>query len=333
MRPISGFSGCAARSRMNDALAPLLASSPGSGPPGSPNLSPKVFGRASTAAPQPLFVVGRGNLGRTLARAFRAAGYRAELLPARKGIEGLVRRLRSAPDAIAFLAVPDDAVLSTAGQLARAGRPISDSVAFVHLSGALPLGALEPLRATHPIGSFHPLQSFPEPRAPASLRGIVVAVDASSPLLMRRLSSLARAVGARPKRVGDSSRPLYHAAAVFASNYVDVLLGEGVRLLQAAGWSEKEASAGLLALTEGTLASVRKRGVAAALTGPVRRGDVNTVKRHLDSLSGPAADLYRMLGLIALEIAVEAGLEPAAAGRMHRALTEKTAATRRRRRA
>jgi predicted short-subunit dehydrogenase-like oxidoreductase (DUF2520 family) len=78
---------------------------------------------------------------------------------------------------------------------------------------------------------------------------------------------------------------------------------------------------------------VRKSGVVAALTGPVRRGDVKTVERHLGALAGlPAADLYRMLGLIALEIAVEAGLEPAAAERMQRALTEKTAATRRRRR-
>jgi predicted short-subunit dehydrogenase-like oxidoreductase (DUF2520 family) len=277
-------------------------------------------------------VVGRGNLGHTLARAFKAAGHPTQLLPARKGIEGLVRSLRSSPQAIVFLAVPDDAVLSIAEHLAAAGRAIPESVAFVHLSGALPLGALEPLRANHPIGSFHPLQSFPEPRAPASLRGIVVAVDASRPLLTRRLGSLARAVGARPKHVGDTERALYHAAAVFASNYVDVLLSEGIGLLQDAGWSESEASAGLLALTEGTLASMRKRGVVAALTGPVRRGDVNTIERHLASLSGPAADLYRMLGLIALEIAVEAGLEPAAAERMRRALTGKTAATRRRRR-
>lgn len=277
-------------------------------------------------------MVGRGNLGRTLARAFRAAGHPAELLPARKGIEGLVRSLGSSPRAIAFLAVPDDAVLSIAGRLARAGRRIPDTVAFAHLSGALPLGALEPLRATHPIGSFHPLQSFPEPRPPDSLRGIVVAVDASRPPLLRRLGILARAVGARPKHVGDSQRALYHAAAVFASNYVDVLLAEGVRLLEAEGWSEKEARAGLLALAEGTLASVRNRGVVAALTGPVRRGDVNTIERHVASLSGPAAALYRMLGLNALEIAVEAGLEPAAAERVQRALTEKTAATRRRRR-
>jgi predicted short-subunit dehydrogenase-like oxidoreductase (DUF2520 family) len=217
--------------------------------------------------------------------------------------------------------------------LAAVDKRIAESVAFVHLSGALGLGALESLRARHPIGSFHPLQSFPEPRPPASLRGIVVAIDATSAPLRRSLSSLARAAGARPKRVGDGERALYHAAAVFASNYVVALLDEGVLLLRAAGWTEKEATDGLLALSEGTLASVRKRGAVAALTGPVRRGDVKTVERHLDALAGlPAADLYRMLALIALEIAVEAGLEPAAAERMQRALTGKSAATRRRRR-
>jgi predicted short-subunit dehydrogenase-like oxidoreductase (DUF2520 family) len=230
------------------------------------------------------------------------------------------------------VAVPDDHLGAFAGELAQAGRSIPGSVAFAHLSGALPLGALDPLGESHQIGSFHPLQGFPEPRAPASLRGVVVAVDATSPQLLRRLNGLARALGARPKRVRDDERVLYHAAAVFASNYVDVLLGEGVRMLEAVGWNEHEARAGLLALTEGTLANVRKRGVVRALTGPVRRGDVSTVRRHLASLSGPAADLYRMLGLIALEIAVEAGLEPAAAEPMHRALTENTAATRRRRR-
>jgi predicted short-subunit dehydrogenase-like oxidoreductase (DUF2520 family) len=243
-----------------------------------------------------------------------------------------------------FLAVPDDSVLPTARLLAAAGKRIPESIAFVHLSGAMPLDALEPLRARHPIGSFHPLQSFPEPLPPASLRGIVVAVDASSPLLRRRLAGLARTLGARPRRVGDGDRVLYHAAAVFVSNYLDVLLSEGVQLLEAAGWSAKDATSGLLALAEGTLASVRKRGPVAALTGPVRRGDVTTVERHLSALSGLAgarragrgpsiADIYRMLALIALEIAVEAGLEPAAVERMQRALTEKAAATRRRRRA
>jgi predicted short-subunit dehydrogenase-like oxidoreductase (DUF2520 family) len=298
----------------------------------------------STAAPQPLFVVGRGNLGRTLARAFKAAGRRAELRPARKGIPGLVRRLRSSPDAIVFLAVPDDALPTVAARLAKTGGRIPETVEFVHLSGALHLNALEPLLARHSIGSFHPLQSFPEPRSPAALGGIVVAVDATTTSLRRRLASLARALGARPKRVGDTERVLYHAAAVLASNYVDVLLAKAVQLLVATGWSEKEATSGLLALTEGTLDSVRRVGAVAALTGPVRRGDVKTVERHLSALAQlagstrsrrepPLVGIYRMLGLIALEIAVEAGIESAAAERMHRALTPRTAATRRRRRA
>src|SRR5450759_2627731 len=298
----------------------------------------------STPAHQPLFVVGRGNLGRSLARAFNAAGRRAELRPARKGVPGLVRSLRSGPDAIVFLAVPDDALVTLAEQLAGAGRRIPETVAFVHLSGALPLNALEPLRARHSIGSFHPLQSFPEPRSPAALGSIVVAVDATSTLLRRRLTSLARALGARPKRVGDGERVLYHAAAVFASNYVDVLLAKAVQLLETTGWSEKEATSGLLALTEGVLASIRERGAAASLTGSVPRGDVETIERYLSALAElagsarsrcepPLVDLYRMLGLIALEIAVEAGIEPAAAERTRRALTPRAAATRRRRRA
>jgi predicted short-subunit dehydrogenase-like oxidoreductase (DUF2520 family) len=267
--------------------------------------------------------VGRGNLGQSLARAFRAAGQITSLMPGRTPFTQLPA------SGVVFLAVPDQAVGEVASKLARL-KP-SPRLSFVHVSGAIGLGVLDALR-DHPVGSFHPLQSFPAPRDASAFRGITVAVDASSPALLRRLRSLARAVGAKPRHVGDKDRVTYHAAAVFASNYVDVLLGEGVRLLQAAGWSEKEATSGLLVLMEGTLAGVRKRGVVAALTGPVRRGDVNTVEHHLNSLSGPTADLYRMLGLIALEIAVEAGLEPAAAERMQRALTEKVAATRRRRR-
>ena len=229
-----------------------------------------------------------------------------------------------------FLAVPDQAVEEVAARIGRL-KP-SPRLSFVHVSGALSLGALDALR-DHPVGSFHPLQSFPAPRNPEAFRGITVAVDASTPTLMRSLRALARAIGARPKRVEDSQRALYHAAAVFASNYVDALLSEAVKVLRAAGWTEKEAIAGLVPLSEGTLANVRERGPVQALTGPIRRGDVETVKRHLQALDRLELGAeYRMLGEIALEIAKEAGLEPAAAGRMQRALTEKSAATRRRRR-
>jgi hypothetical protein len=82
-------------------------------------------------------------------------------------------------------------------------------------------------------------------------------------------------------------------------------------------------------LVEGVVANVRSAGVTKALTGPIRRGDVETVRRHMEAL-GADGDLYRMLGLVAVEIAKEAGLEPAAAERTRRALTRNVAATRRR---
>ncbi len=251
-------------------------------------------------------------------------------------------------------------------------------LAVVHLSGALGLDALIALEG-NPRGSFHPLQSFPTPRGPEAFRGITVAVDASTTALRRRLARLARELGAKPKHVKGPERVLYHAAAVYASNFVDVVLSEAVRMLGTIGWTEAEATRALMPLVDGAVANVRRRGVVGALTGPIRRGDAETVARHLEALrnldspirpgrfaagppspasgegkagppspasgEGKAADLpgkqrgtalpsseglYRMLGLVALGIAVEAGLDPAAARRTRRALTRDVAATRRR---
>ena len=230
-----------------------------------------------------------------------------------------------------LLAVPDGAVRQAAERLARL-KP-GPLVNVIHLSGALGLDVLAPLAVTNGTGSFHPLQSFPEPRSPEAFGGITVAVDASTPQLRRRLARLARDLGATPRHVDAASRALYHAAAVFASNFVDVLIAEAADLLEQTGWTQAEAVKALTPLVEGTLLSVRRRGPVKALTGPIRRGDADTVRRHLEAIgTGKRADLYRMLGAIALEIAREAGLEPAAAERVNRALTRKVAATRRRQR-
>ncbi len=262
------------------------------------------------------------------------------LSPARNGVPALVRALRSRPRAIVFLTVPDAVVASLAGEVAASG-DIPASIAFVHCSGALGLGALRSLAARHEVGSFHPLQSFPRPRPPEAFRGSLVAIDATAATLRGRLERLARDLGAKPRGVEEADRVVYHAAAVFASNYLVALAGEAVELLETIGWSESEALAGLIPLMRGALEEVARRGPTAALTGPIRRGDMETVTRHLEALaaldSGSAkgkarkADVYRMLGRIALEIAARAGLEPAAVGRVNRALTRNVAATRRRR--
>ena len=228
--------------------------------------------------------------------------------------------------------MPDHAVAATAARLARRGEPGAWSA--VHVSGALGLGVLDPL-LPRAVGSFHPLQSFPAPRDPSAFGGITVAVDASTAGLLRRLTRLARELGARPRRVDDSQRVLYHAAAVFASNFVDVTVAEALRVMTKIGWGETDAAAALMPLVEGAVSNIRRRGPTAALTGPIRRGDAGTVDSHLAALRRLGGrpridDVYRMLGLVALEIAKEAGLDPAAAERTRRALTRKAAATRRR---
>jgi len=294
-----------------------------------------------TPATPRLIVAGRGNLGRSLAGGLRAAGHEVRLISARTGLQALVRSLKSVGPAVIFLTVPDDAVAVVAARLAALDESIPGNVAFVHASGALQLGVLGPLRQRHPVGSFHPLRSFPEPGPPEAFRGIVIGVDATTESLRRALNRLARDLGAEPKKVDDAQRAVYHAAAVFASNYVVALLAEAVRLLEQSGWTEREAVQGLVPLAEGAIANVRKRGPTAALTGPIRRGDAETVMRHvgalaaLDAHAGRAGgrrktDLYRMLGEVALEIAQQAGLKPAAAEQTRRALTRKVAATRRR---
>ena len=234
---------------------------------------------------------------------------------------------KSPAEGIVFLAVPDGAIGEMAKRVARSDPP--PAVAFVHLSGALGLDVLAPLGG-HALGSFHPLQSFPAPRPPAAFRGVTIAVDATTPALRRRLAAIARRLGARPKWVPASERAVYHAAAVFASNFLDVIVAEAVRMLRGIGWTEAEATRALLPLVDGAIENIRRRGAVRALTGPIRRGDADTVARHLAAVDNP--DLYRMLGTIALEIAERAGLEPAAAERVRRALTRKAAATRRRRR-
>src|SRR5256714_4553515 len=277
----------------------------------TPKLRPRPA-RPRRRTPEQITVAGRGNLGRSLARALHA-----RLVPARTGF-------RLPRQGLLFLAVPDGAISEMASRVARMNPPAA--LAEVHLSGALGLDALIALEG-NPRGSFHPLQSFPTPREPEAFRGITVAVDASTTALRRRLARLARELGAQPKHVTGRERVLYHAAAVYASNFVDVVLSEAVRMLGAIGWTEAEATRALMPLVDGAVANVRRRGVVGALTGPIRRGDADTVRRHLAAVDNP--DLYRMLALVALGIAIEAGLDPAAARRTRRALTRDVAATRR----
>ena len=197
--------------------------------------------------------------------------------------------------AAVFLAVPDDVIPEMAHALAGQG-PAPNGCAAFHLSGAVSTDVLAPLHASgYAIGSFHPLQSLAHPvRSAERIPGSYVAVT-GSPGAVAVARRLASALGSPVLSVPESRRPLYHAAAVMAANYLPVLLDLAARLLERAGVDSSEALPALLPLVEGSLANIREVGLGAAVTGPVARGDVETVDLHLRALEPDDRVLYAVL--------------------------------------
>jgi predicted short-subunit dehydrogenase-like oxidoreductase (DUF2520 family) len=212
-----------------------------------------------------------------------------------------------------FLTVPDQALAEIAMALASRGDPSPGCPVF-HCSGALGAEPLAPLHARgYRVGSLHPLQAIANPVVGADrLIGAAFALSGEHEALAtaRRLVGI---LGGRGITIPTGRRPLYHAAAVLASNYVVVLLREASRLFQAAGASEEDAEAALLGLARGAIENAASLGLDRALTGPVARGDVDVVGLHLRTLETEDAELYALLGERALA-EVRDTLPPDAAG-------------------
>jgi predicted short-subunit dehydrogenase-like oxidoreductase (DUF2520 family) len=265
----------------------------------------------------PISIIGAGRMGRGLAIALERTG--AEV--------GLLTRSRRPEETrhagLVLLAVPDDTILSMAAELAKEGA-VSARQVVLHLSGLLDRRALEPLAATGAgLGSFHPLQAIAEPSAaPELLAGSFAGLEGDG----RALAAgewLAATLGMRPVRLTPGAKPAYHAGAVIASNYAVVLADMAERLARQAGLSAADAAAMYLPLMQGSVANLAG-GSIAALTGPIRRGDAATVRAHLAALAPEDGELYRQLGLAALRLAREAGLSPAAAAELQRALERRS---------
>jgi predicted short-subunit dehydrogenase-like oxidoreductase (DUF2520 family) len=124
-----------------------------------------------------------------------------------------------------------------------------------------------------------------------------------------------------PFAVAGGSKPLYHAGAVFASNYVVAVLEAALRLFDGAGVDRAAALEPVLALARGTLDNIAKVGIPAALTGPVERGDAGTVRLHVEAIRDRApamAEAYAALARLACEVALAKGtIDAPAAGRVN----------------
>ncbi|MFI5280750.1 MAG: Rossmann-like and DUF2520 domain-containing protein [Gemmatimonadales bacterium] len=214
---------------------------------------------------------------------------------------------------VVLLAVRDDALDPLVRELARGS--LRHGQLYLQLSGALTSRVLAPLaRRGAKVGSFHPLMTVArDPKqAAAQFRGATFALE-GDPAAVRAGRRLARALGGVPVVVRAAARPAYHAGAVFASNFVVAALAAAEDLLVKSGMTRRAARGALAPLARASVESSAAVGPAAALTGPIVRGDALTVRHHLAALDRDTRALYVALGKKTLALARRSGLSAAKA--------------------
>ncbi|MES2325211.1 MAG: Rossmann-like and DUF2520 domain-containing protein [Pseudomonadota bacterium] len=252
-------------------------------------------------------LVGAGKVGRVLGRLLAASGMVVQ--------DVLTRSLASAQDAVDFigagravgsmdqlrpadiwlLAVSDDQIAPVCAQLA-ASYSLEGSVVF-HCSGAK---ASDELRAATGalVASVHPVRSFADPaHVAAHFKETFCGVE-GDPRALAVLMPAMQAIGARVVPIDAAAKTVYHAASVFASNYLVTVMDAALRAYEAAGIAPDVARALAAPLATETLANVLAMGPQAALTGPVARGDMATVARQQAALAaweGESGALYGAL--------------------------------------
>ena len=270
-------------------------------------------------APPSIGIVGAGRVGLALGRAFAAAGWPVVAVASRDA--GRRDAFRSAvPDARAFvepagvldeaslifLTVPDDVVAPLAADLR-----LYSGQALVHTSGLLPSTVLEPaMAAGTEKASFHPLVAFADPEAAVeALQGATIAIE-GDPSLVRLLGELAEACGAQPVQLPVEGKAAYHAAAVLAAGGFVALLDAIAELGRGAGLDEAGSLAIYAPLVRQSLANAERFGIDTALTGPIVRGDIGTLRAHLAAMAAlapGATELYVAAARREIALAVARG--------------------------
>jgi predicted short-subunit dehydrogenase-like oxidoreductase (DUF2520 family) len=212
---------------------------------------------------------------------------------------------------LVLLCVPDDAIETLCGELVTA-RAFTRGGLVAHCSGARSSECLASARrelGCH-VASFHPLQSFPTVEAALdSLPGSYCFGEGDEDALTA-LEGLGAAIGAHCVRIDTRHKPMYHAAAVVACNYLIGTLDAALSLATTARIERQTAWKALEPLIRATLENVSKLGTEAALTGPIARGDASTVTSHLAALDRSAPELsglYRALGSWTVGLALRKG--------------------------
>lgn len=242
----------------------------------------------------PWVVVGCGRLGTTISLLSAELGVDLKAvwsrsgcprgLPKTKTVEGDIENLfEHLGGAVVWLTVADDAIVPVARQIARHLRP-ADIV--LHCSGMLDSRALRAAGIQGPVASLHPLLAVTEPKAAlANFSECAWTVEGDFPAVAFAKWMLGQ-LGVDPFEIQPEQKVLYHASAVMSAGLLDALMDAAFSLAEEAGFSGEQARALLLPLARSTLKNLESRDTAAALTGPVARGDEDTIERHLEAIEG-----------------------------------------------
>jgi predicted short-subunit dehydrogenase-like oxidoreductase (DUF2520 family) len=209
-----------------------------------------------------------------------------------------------------FLTVPDDLVGGFAKEISRTTEPLKEKF-FFHTSGVLEAEVLRPIREKGGIiGSIHPLQTFADrDHGWKALPGSWFALDGDE-AARQRGEELVQALCGKAFILPPGRKPLYHAAACIAANFLVTLEYISSRLLGLCGVPEESFYSVAGPLIEQAVKNIKNKGVPYALTGPVTRGDLGTVSLHLDRLQDWApeyVEFYRVMLQHTLELAGEYG--------------------------
>ncbi|MFT5113034.1 MAG: putative short-subunit dehydrogenase-like oxidoreductase (DUF2520 family) [Parasphingorhabdus sp.] len=216
----------------------------------------------------------------------------------------------STPVETLLLTVNDDAITPVCDAIVDRGL-VTAASRIIHFSGAQ---SSEVLKSASIVGaltaSLHPLQTLPDvldgirllPGSHWFYEGHAGLDDFSA--------SLVNMLGGQLHRIKTASKPLYHASAVLASNYLTAILDAALKCAAQAGLTQQQIMPALLPLIIGTIENVAEKGAAKALTGPIARADIATVEQHLKHLEIlPDVDqLYRNLGLYTADLARDSNI-------------------------
>ncbi len=270
-----------------------------------------------------LSIIGCGKVGKTLGRLWAQAGvFRVHQV--------LNRTLASAEQAVQFIGsgtaitapnelTPADVFMITTldseieavGQILSSAGLIKENTLIFHCSGALPASLVRCSVTGHGLcASVHPIMSFAsEDSAFLEFKGTPCAIEGNTEAT-EIISAAILAIGGHTFRIEPGQKLVYHAALVFASNYLNALMEVSIRTLQAAGVPEETGIKVIEPLARKTLENIIKMGTASSLTGPISRGEGELVRSELAALSAinrDTGDLYRALGRVALSLATVKG--------------------------